>query len=215
MIVIQKQNLPQGGGTILGKAQRDDLYCRGKGTVTTDSSCSRHHRTVLPIEAAPAALVRASVLPMVSWALIPQYRGSAHLWSAIREKLWLSRLRGCQMRPAWTSQVALRRKSKLTASPSQVIKIHSSWSAMVCIRSRCHHCPTPSSTVCPLVQAETSKAAAPAGTPITAHPQKRETPDEPRKGSCSSWAPASLVEKDRAAASYRCFADQLSNGIFL
>lgn len=214
MIVIQKQNLPQGGGTILGKAPIDDLYCRGKGTVTADPPCSRHHHTVLPMEAAPAALARASMLPMVSWALIPQYWGSAHLRSAIREKLWLSRLRACQMRPAWTSQVALRRKSKLTASPSQVIKIHSSWSAMVCIRSPCHHCPTPSSIVCPLVQADTSRAAAPTGSPITP-PSKREISDEPRKGSCSSWAPASLVEKDRAAASYRRVADQLSNGIFL
>lgn len=64
--------------------------------------------------------------------------GAQHTCSQLWELLWLYQLKASQFRPAWTSQAALRRKSKLTAWPP-LTKAHSSWRAVVCSRSLCHH----------------------------------------------------------------------------
>lgn len=75
-----------------------------------------------------------SAAAAVSGAVAPLGLATPAVW----ELLWVYRLKASQFRSAWTSQAALRRKSKLTASPP-LTKTHSSWRAMVCSRSLCHH----------------------------------------------------------------------------
>lgn len=132
----------------------------------------------------------------------------------------MSRLKASQFRPAWTSQAALRRKSKLSASPPPVIKTHSCCSAMVRIRPPCYHGPTLSGAVCPLGQAHraierrsTRRNSLPSSPGGVRH--LTSCWSHQGRGSCSSRVPASLVKMARAATLYRDAADQLSNGIFL
>lgn len=98
-----------------------------------------------------------------------------------------------------------------------VNKTHSSWSAMVCSRSPCHHCLTLSSAMCPLGQPETSRAAAPTGLPAIL-PWRCETPDKlqvpPRKGvllQLSSCKPCRVGQN--CCLVQRGAGDQPSNGI--
>lgn len=116
----------------------------------------------------------------VSGTLAPLGLGTPAVW----ELLWVYQLKASQFRSAWTSQAALRRKSKLTAPPP-LTKTHSSWRATVCSRSPCHH---PLTLRAPYTHLDTLTVAleAPAPTGAPAMPPEewhtRHTADLLREG---------------------------------
>lgn len=105
------------------------------------------------------------------------HQGWAQLQSVLWELLWLHGLKASQFRSFWTSQAALRRKSKLTASPP-LTKTPSSWGAEWSAPGHCviplslpvppHHTHLPMLTV-------TLEASAATGAPAT--PLRSDTPD--------------------------------------
>lgn len=142
--------------------------------VTADPPCHRYH----PSTACPSPWEFLLLQCLEHW---PHW-GWAHLQCESCSGVY--QLKASQFRSAWTSQAALRRKSKLTAPPP-LTKTHSSWRATVCSRSPCHH---PLTLRAPYTHLDTLTVAleAPAPTGAPAMPPEewhtRHTADLLREG---------------------------------
>lgn len=183
-----KIKFDRGGGHILGKAPKDDLCCTGERPMSLRTP---------PSQTSPQYCLSLSQGVSVPGTSAPLGLGTPAVW----ELLWAESL--SQFRPVWTSQAALRRKSKLTASPP-LTKTHSSWRALVCSRSPCHH--PLSHSPCPLhppghadsstwsLSTHRSSCHPPWGVTHQTHSRSPQG-----RGSSCSWVPAGPEKMIRTA----------------